>query len=242
MCALTLVVGCGKSVPDCSDSDTKELVLQIFNEHHAVTKALVHSIENIREVDENDKTGSYTCEAEIYTTYSAARAEAEVAAADVAYNDAKVAKVEADADANAARVDVTKAQDAYKAASAARKIIEDAHYNSLVDAQRGVRGDGDYKAAIAAADPDYVAKSTDAAAVLMAANEAVEKALNDPKYVAATQKATVASQKASDAYFRADSAHRDVDAKEVDMTVLNRSAVKYTTELTSEGKLYVTLR
>ena len=26
--ALTLVVGCGKGVPDCSDSDTKELVLQ----------------------------------------------------------------------------------------------------------------------------------------------------------------------------------------------------------------------
>lgn len=66
-CVLSLV-GCGKSVPSCSDSSAKDLVLQIFNEKFGNLGAYSRidaSIEDIRVTDKNDKTGSYACEAKI---------------------------------------------------------------------------------------------------------------------------------------------------------------------------------
>ena len=238
VCVLTLVTGCGSSVPDCSDSDTKELVLQISAEKYTFSTYNKNkqdlSIENIRVVDKNDKTGSYTCEAEIDATYSADKLEAVAEAAEAAVLRANANFVKADADANDARAYAAKAADAVKAAYTARE----AQYAPLSVAMNAALFPTSDTTKVSKDEFDKLNESYKSAdALYRAAKNAANLADNDPKIIAANEAA----------YHRDQALGRAKDSADFlkninDMPPLKVRSIRYTTELTSEGKLYVTLR
>lgn len=64
-------VGCSNEAPECNDSETKELVIQITNrelvkKYGQETADLIKlSIKNIRTTNKNESVGSYKCVADI---------------------------------------------------------------------------------------------------------------------------------------------------------------------------------
>jgi hypothetical protein len=68
------LVGCSDKAPDCSDSDTTDLVVQIANEQlvklfgKEKAKLIKLSVETIRTTNVNEKVGSYECAADLRMT------------------------------------------------------------------------------------------------------------------------------------------------------------------------------
>lgn len=68
---IVLLGGCSPSVPKCGDSETTDLVKEIANDHMInglgaeMAKVVSLSVTAIRTTDENDKTGSFECAAQL---------------------------------------------------------------------------------------------------------------------------------------------------------------------------------
>jgi hypothetical protein len=66
-----LFIGCSNEAPNCSDSDTKDLVIQIAKGEFVKSlgkksaDSLTLSLENIRTKDVNEKVGSFECAADL---------------------------------------------------------------------------------------------------------------------------------------------------------------------------------
>ena len=65
------VIGCTNSAPKCSDSETKDLVIHIAHDEMAKlygqekAKQIEMELSAIRTTDQNEKTGKYSCAAEL---------------------------------------------------------------------------------------------------------------------------------------------------------------------------------
>ncbi|PNH88133.1 hypothetical protein [Vibrio diazotrophicus] len=67
----TVLIGCGSGAPECSDTETKDLVKQIASEEMAeqigaeAANQFTYKVNAIRTTDKNEKTGSKECAAQL---------------------------------------------------------------------------------------------------------------------------------------------------------------------------------
>ena len=68
---VTLIVGCSSSVPECSDTEVISLVKEITNDEmiekvgSETANSIVYTLDSIRTIDINDKTGAFECAAQL---------------------------------------------------------------------------------------------------------------------------------------------------------------------------------